>query len=51
MKNGKRPTVSEMQHIASHGLNSSEWLISKKQNSKWTLLHRESKQVKEIEGR
>lgn len=48
MKNGKKPTVRETQHIKSMRLNPSNWLISKKTSTFWLIVHRESGNVREI---
>jgi len=42
MKNGKKPTVRECEHIKSCRLNPFNWFVSKKGMDKWLLIHRES---------
>ncbi len=48
MKNGKRPTVRERNHIKSLRLNPINWLICKKVSDKWLLVHRESGRTRTI---
>ncbi|WP_371683565.1 hypothetical protein [Rummeliibacillus sp. TYF005] len=48
MKNGKRLTVAEHKYLQSMGINSENWLLSKKTSHLWTLIHRFTNRVKEI---
>lgn len=48
MKNGKRLTRQQRQHIEALGLNSSDWLITKKLEDVWTLVHRYTGQAKQV---
>lgn len=48
MKNGKKPTVREMNYLKSLNLNPSNWLISKKTSEYWVIVHRESGNVRKI---
>lgn len=48
MKSGKRLTVQQRKHIDSIGLNSMDWLIAKKLDDVWTLVHRQTGQAKEV---
>ena len=42
LKRGRKPTVAECNHIKSFRLNSSNWLLSKKQTEEWLIVHRET---------
>lgn len=48
MKNGKKPTVREMDYLKSLRFNPSNWLISKKTSEDWVIVHRESGKVRHI---
>ncbi|WP_157723874.1 DUF6906 family protein [Domibacillus aminovorans] len=48
MKQGKKPSRAERKVILSYGLSPLNWLISKKHNGMYTLVHRHTGQVKEI---
>ncbi len=48
MKNPKRLTVREHQYLKSLKLQSENWLISKKQTDRWTIIHKFTGQAKEI---
>lgn len=45
MKNGKRLSKQQKFVLACHGLNPSDWLISKKLPDVWVLVHRTKNQV------
>ncbi|WP_312125146.1 DUF6906 family protein [Lysinibacillus capsici] len=40
MKNGKKLTVSQRQHLQSLGLEPNDWLLSKKTNVEWVIIER-----------
>ena len=48
MKNGKKLTLAQRKYLDSIGLQSSEWLIAKKEQDVWTLAHRFTGQAKEV---
>lgn len=48
MKNGKKPTIREMEHIQSQRLNPLNWLISKKTSEFWLIIHRHSGKSRQI---
>lgn len=48
MKNGKRLTVKQSNHLKSIGLNPAAWLLCKRAPDAWTLQHRETGQLKEV---
>lgn len=48
MKNGKRLSVREHQYLKSLKLQSENWLISKKGNENWLVIHRITGQAKTI---
>ncbi|WP_173799899.1 DUF6906 family protein [Domibacillus mangrovi] len=48
MKNGKKPSRAARKVILSYGLSPNNWLISKKHNGMYTLVHRHTEQVKVI---
>lgn len=50
MKAGKRPTRSQKAHLTSIGLSPSEWLISKREQFQWVVVHRYTGQVKYVRG-
>lgn len=48
MKNGKKLTLEQCKYLDSIGLQSSDWLLVKKQSEMWTLAHRLTGQTKEV---
>lgn len=48
MKNGKRLSAQQRKHVESLGMNSADWLIAKKLEDIWTLVHRQTGQSKEV---
>lgn len=48
MKNGKKLTVSQRQHLQSLGLEPNDWLLSKKTNIEWVIIERISGNVSVI---
>lgn len=48
MKNGKKPTRNQKKTILAAGLNPNNWIIVKKQDHQWELVHRETGQTKII---
>lgn len=48
MKNPKKPTRKEMAVIASYRLDPSNWLVSKRNNGMYTILHRLTGNVRQI---
>lgn len=45
---GKRLTLKEKKYLASIELDPAEWLMYRKNESGWTILNRETKQIKKI---
>ncbi|MEE3809068.1 MULTISPECIES: DUF6906 family protein [Lysinibacillus] len=48
MKNGKRLTVFQCQHLQSLGLEPNDWLLSKKTNVAWVIIERISGNARAI---
>jgi hypothetical protein len=48
MKNGKKPTRREKAIIQKYGLNVRNWLVSKRNGDKITIVHRETNRIKEL---
>lgn len=49
MKNGKRPNKAQKITIKEAGLNPDNWLIVKKVNGTYELIHRETGSIKTIQ--
>ena len=49
MKHGKNPTASQKKFLASWGLNSREWLVSKDAPDRMVVVHRHTDTVRTIE--
>lgn len=50
MKQGKRLTVAQKKHLEGMGLQPESWLICKNVKGVWTLEHKQSFELKEVEG-
>lgn len=48
MKHGKNPTASQKKFLASWGLNSLEWLVSKDAPDRMVVVHRHTDKVRTI---
>ncbi|WP_193768857.1 DUF6906 family protein [Metasolibacillus meyeri] len=48
MKNGKKLTRNESEHIKNCRLNPKNWLLSKKMLNNWIIVHRVSGRTREI---
>jgi len=48
VKQPKKPTYQQKKEITSHGLDPREWMVRYEDNILITLIHKDTKEVKEI---